>query len=195
MSWTEKELYSYLGAFINILHNIEVTDINGDGLDPAAGIRDGVEMIGDLKFEGGKLILIGNGGSAAIASHQATDFIRACSIPAFAPLDLTLLTCMGNDLGYENVFSEPLKLLAGPEDILVAISSSGKSANILKAVSVMREKDLKIITLSGFSPDNPLRRLGDINFYVPSDSYRHVESAHLFVCNWLLDFTHKSINS
>ncbi len=194
MSWSEKELYSYLGAFLNILHNIETTDRNGDELELAAGIRDGVEMIHALKLDGGKLIFIGNGGSAAIASHQATDFIRACAIPALAPLDFTLLTCMGNDLGYENIFSEPLKLLAGPEDVLVAISSSGKSANILKAVAAMREKNLRVITLSGFSPDNPLRKLGDINFYVPSDSYRHVESAHLFMCNWLLDFTYKSIS-
>ena len=101
---------------------------------------------------------------------------------------------MGNDLGYEIVFWELLKLLARPEDVLVAISSSGRSANILKAVSLMREKDLRVITLSGFDPDNPLRKLGDINFYVPSDSYRHVESAHLFVCNWLLDFTQKSMS-
>ena len=194
MSWSEKELYSYLGAFMNILHNIQTTDRNGDGLELAAGIRDGVEIIQALKLDGGKLVFIGNGGSAAIASHQATDFIRACAIPAFAPLDSSLLTCMGNDLGYENVFSEPLKLLARPEDVLVAISSSGRSANILKAVSLMREKDLRVITLSGFDPDNPLRKLGDINFYVPSDSYRHVESAHLFVCNWLLDFTQKSMS-
>ncbi|MEK7567118.1 MAG: SIS domain-containing protein [Patescibacteria group bacterium] len=193
MSWTDGEIYSYQGNFIGAMHNIKVTDRNGDPLELAAGIKDAIEVICALKDDSGKLIFIGNGGSAAIASHQATDFIRTCDIPAFAPLDFTLLTCMGNDLGFENVFSKPLKILANPQDVLIAISSSGKSPNILSAVSAMREKELKIITLSGFGSDNPLRQLGDINFYVPSDSYRHVESLHLFVCNWLLDFTHKSM--
>jgi D-sedoheptulose 7-phosphate isomerase len=182
----------YKKSFVKILDDVAVTGRRCKfNLDE--GINASVSFIYEAHKSCRKIIFIGNGGSAAIASHQAADFIRTCGIKAFAPLDHSLLTCFANDCGYENVFVEPLKILADCGDVLVAISSSGKSPNIIKAVAAMREKNLKIITLSGFDPDNPLRKQGDINFYVPSDSYRYVESAHLFICNWLLDFTQKSI--
>lgn len=193
--WDQADLYSYLGEFIKHLYNIRVTSLKGDCLDLSEGIKRGVGLIIDYVKKGGRsLVFVGNGGSAAIASHQATDFVRTCQIRAFAPLDHSLLTCFGNDCGYEKVFSEPLKVLMGKKDILVAISSSGQSRNIINAVDVVRGKNCFVVTLSGFGADNPLRKLGDVNFYVPSDSYRIVESAHLFICNWLLDFTIRSMS-
>lgn len=193
--WNQADLNSYLGKFIYHLHNILATDLKGDYLDLPEGIKRGIGLIIDsVKKHEGSLVFIGNGGSAAIASHQATDFIRTCQIRAFAPLDHSLLTCFGNDCGYEKVFAEPLKVLMGEKDILVAISSSGQSRNIINAVDVVRGKNCSVVTLSGFGADNPLRKLGDVNFYVPSDSYRIVESAHLFICNWLLDFTIRSMS-
>lgn len=180
---------AFLLDFAAKLHHVAVTDASGKDMHQEDGIERGVGFIMEVHKSGGSLVFVGNGGSAAIASHQSTDFIRTCKMRAYAPNDLTLLTCMGNDCGYENVFAEPLKVLLRPEDLLIAISSSGKSENILRAVTVAREKGCRVITLSGFGDDNPLRASGDINFYVSSHSYRIVESAHLFICNWLLEFT------
>ncbi len=195
MKWHEGELYSYSGEFIKCLLSIEVTEKDSGkcGISLPEGIKKGIEFILSVRESGDKLIFVGNGASAAISSHQATDFIRTCKIRTFTPLDLSLLTCMANDCGYDNVFSEPLKLMAKSGDILIAISSSGQSKNILNAVTAVREKNCRVITLSGFKPDNPLRSMGDINFYVPSGSFQFVESAHLFICNWLLNFTFRSL--
>jgi D-sedoheptulose 7-phosphate isomerase len=136
---------------------------------------------------GRKLMFIGNGGSASIASHMAIDYSKNGGMRALAFNDASFLTCLGNDLGYENVFAKPVDLHAQAEDLLVAISSSGRSANILNAVDVARARGCHIVTLSGFATDNPLRRLGDYNLYVPSSSYGFVEIAHLAVCHCILD--------
>ena len=101
--------------------------------------------------------------------------------------DAALLTCMSNDFGYPEVFSKPVALYADPGDILIAISSSGKSINILNAVKAAREKKCCIITLSGFEADNPLRKSGDYNFYVPSHEYGYVELTHGVLCHSILD--------
>ena len=126
-----------------------------------------------------KLMFIGNGGSAAIASHQAIDFFNTCKIEAMAFNDPSVLTCLANDFGYEKAFARIMDVFAKEGDILGAISSSGSSKNILNAVEKAKEKGCFIITMSGFNPGNPLRRMGDLNFYARSDSYRRVEAAHL----------------
>ncbi len=193
MEWHESELYAYSGEFIKCLLGIEATGRDSSKCGLSEGIKEGIEFILSVRETGDKLIFVGNGGSATIASHQATDFIRTCKIRTFAPLDPSLLTCMANDCGYEYVFSAPLNTMAGAGDVLVAISSSGQSRNIINAVKAMKGKGCFVITLSGFKPDNPLWSMGDINFYVPSESYRFVESSHLFICNLLLDFTIRSL--
>jgi D-sedoheptulose 7-phosphate isomerase len=136
---------------------------------------------------GRKLMFIGNGGSSAIASHMAVDYSKNGDMRSLAFNDGAFLTCLGNDLGYENVFAKQLDLHANSGDLLIAISSSGRSLNILNAVAVARDRGCKIATLSGFQPDNPLCRLGDYNLYVPSTSYGFVEIAHLTVCHCILD--------
>lgn len=134
-----------------------------------------------------KLMFIGNGGSAAISSHQALDFSLNCGIKARAFNDPCFLTCMANDFGFENVFAKQILLVAEKGDVLAAISSSGKSPNILKGVEVAREKGCRIITMSGFNPNNPLRKKGDINLYVASDSYRFVEACHYLYWDFILE--------
>jgi D-sedoheptulose 7-phosphate isomerase len=134
-----------------------------------------------------KLIFIGNGGSAGIASHMAIDYSKNGNIRAQAFNDSSALTCLGNDLGYENVFSKQIELHARPDDLLVAISSSGNSENILGGVTQARESGCRVITLSGFSEDNRLRGRGDINFYVPSQEYGFVEITHLALCHAVVD--------
>ena len=134
-----------------------------------------------------KLIFIGNGGSAAISSHQAVDYWKNGEIEAIAFNDASLLTCISNDFGYERVFAEPIQRFARRGDILMAISSSGKSSNILQAVKAARNVGCEIMTFSGFSASNPLRSLGDINLYVPSHAYGIVEITHLTLTHAMLE--------
>ena len=136
---------------------------------------------------GNKLMFIGNGGSASIASHMAIDFGKNGGIPALAFNDGVTLTCLGNDLGYDQVFARQIALHGRPGDVLFAISSSGRSANILNGVAAMRALVGAVVGFSGFQPDNPLRALGDWNLYVPSGEYGFVEIAHLSFCHAILD--------
>ena len=98
-----------------------------------------------------------------------------------------LLTCMANDYGYENVFAKPVEMFAEADDMLFAISSSGKSPNILNACESALAKNCDVVTFSGFSSDNPLRKLGRMNFYVPSTHYGFVELAHQVLIHCILD--------
>lgn len=137
--------------------------------------------------KGYRIMFIGNGGSAAIASHLAEDFLKAGRFATMSFNDAAQLTCLANDLGYESVFRVPIERHGKAGDILFAISSSGKSENILSGARAARAADMEVITLSGFKPDNPLRRLGHLNFYVPSEEYGTVEVAHLAICHAILD--------
>lgn len=136
---------------------------------------------------GGKLLFVGNGGSSTIASHLAIDYTKEGTLPALTLSDGAALTCLGNDLGYEQVFAYQIRAHGRPSDLLFAISSSGRSPNILNAVAAARDQGMGVVTLSGFAPDNALRQSGDVNFYVASDQYGMVEISHLAICHAILD--------
>lgn len=135
----------------------------------------------------GTVFVIGNGGSAGIASHFAIDLLNALKIPAQTLYDSNVMTCISNDYGYEQIFSRPLDLLLKPNDLLVCISSSGNSQNILNGAAIARTKDIPIITLSGFEPHNPLRSQGDLNLYLPVIDYGLVEMGHFFLLHTIID--------
>ena len=132
-------------------------------------------------------MLIGNGGSAAIMSHLQNDLSKSAGIRAMVFTDASLLTATANDHGYGRVYEGPIELWADTGDVLIAVSSSGKSENILRGVRAARTGGAKIITLSGFSPENPLRKLGDLNFYVASPKYGEVEVCHNVLTNRFAD--------
>jgi phosphoheptose isomerase len=132
---------------------------------------------------GGRVVFIGNGGSAGIASHLAIDLAKNASLPAVCFSDASMMSCLANDYGFEEWMAHALRLNARAGDCLVAISSSGRSKNILNAVEKARAMKLDVVTLSGMSPDNPLRELGDVNYWVDSRSYNIVETAHQF---WMM---------
>ena len=134
-----------------------------------------------------KLIFIGNGASASISSHMSTDYWKNGGIRAIAFNDSSLLTCISNDYGYKHVFEKPIEMFADTGDILIAISSSGKSENILNGVEAARLKNCHVITCSGFETNNPLRTLGDLNFFVPSKDYGPVEILHLSILHCIVD--------
>lgn len=182
-----RELTAYFAELARLMAATSCTDAAGAELGPDAGFRRAVELLVARARGGGTLMFVGNGGSAAIAGHAATDFFRVPGVRATAFNDPTLLTCLGNDCGYEQVFAQPVGLVARPGDALVAVSSSGRSPSILNAVAAARERGCAVVTLSGFAADNPLRGRGDVNFHVPSPAYGPVETVHAAICHALFE--------
>lgn len=173
----------YIRSMQNII-DLVCYDEHGIALEAKAFFDVAVSLV---KSRTKMLYFIGNGGSAGIAMHMTTDFLKNGRMKTHSLHDPATLTCLGNDYGYEYVFSKQLEIVAEKGDLLVAISSSGNSANIINAVDVAREKGCHIITLSGFEPDNKLRQLGDINIYVPSMEYGIVESIHNLILQQIVD--------
>jgi D-sedoheptulose 7-phosphate isomerase len=125
-----------------------------------------------------KIILAGNGGSAAMASHVAVDLPKSAGIRSINFNEADLLTCLANDYGYENVFEKALEFYGNEGDLLILISSGGQSPNVLNAARKARDLGMGVITFTGFEKDNELRRMGDLNLYVDSKSYNIVEMTH-----------------
>lgn len=183
MDYTQK----YLKKLGEVINEVEIHDSAGKNIPLEDAVNKIVKKLKKLIGSDNKVIFIGNGGSAAIASHQSIDYWKNGGIPAIAFNDTSLLTCISNDYGYEFVFEKPMNMFAKKGDVLIAISSSGKSKNIINAVKAAKKKGLFIITMSGFSKSNPLRGYGDLNFYVSSKSYGHVEITHLIISHTILD--------
>ncbi|NQT30417.1 MAG: SIS domain-containing protein [Candidatus Saganbacteria bacterium] len=176
--------YKDLSKFIKL---IEANGINEEKLNFSIAAEEAIALILRQNSQGGKLIFIGNGGSAAIASHMAIDYWRNGKIKATAFNEGSLLTCISNDFGYKHVFGKPIEMFADPRDVLIAISSSGRSENIINGVKAALQKTAQVITLSGFSPDNPLRKMGKLNFYLPCNAYSHIEIIHETICHYILE--------
>ena len=136
-----------------------------------------------VRDSGKKVILAGNGGSAAIASHCAVDFTKCANIRCINFNEVDLITCFANDYGYERWLEKALEFYADRGDMVILISSSGKSANMINAARYARSAGLVLVTLTGFSQDNALRKLGDLNIWVDSRAYNVVEMTHQI---WLL---------
>jgi D-sedoheptulose 7-phosphate isomerase len=181
-------LQDYFLTLSDLLCRVEVTSKTGARLDYADAATALMTRARATHAAGDKLIFVGNGGSAAIASHMATDYSKNGGVRAMALNDSSMLTCLGNDLGYDRVFAKQLELYARKGDLVIAISSSGRSPNILNAVDAAIAAGCAVATLSGFTPDNPLRRKGEWNFFVASDRYGFVEIGHLTICHAVLDF-------
>ena len=178
-------LIEEVGQFHTLIKETRFSDANGSSLEYERGIHENLEKLEKLRDRGGNLFLIGNGGSAGVVSHILTDYINVNKLNARTLHESTLLSCMSNDYGYENSFSEPLSTLARENDLLIAVSSSGQSANIRNAVKSIKKIGGEAITLSGFDEDNPLRSMGDLNIWLDSKSYGLVEIGHLFYLHYL----------
>jgi D-sedoheptulose 7-phosphate isomerase len=178
---------SYYSNLSNMLMKMQTTQKNGYSLEFFAAIESAGQLVTSQTKAGGKIMFIGNGASASIASHMSTDYWKNGDMRAIAFNDAALLTCLSNDCGYENVFGKSVEMFADEGDILIAISSSGQSESILNGVRAATKLGVHVVTLSGFSPDNPLRSMGEINFYVPDSAYGPVEILHLSVCHCILD--------
>ncbi len=136
------------------------------------------EIIDRVNKSGGTVFIVGNGGSAAIASHAAIDFTKAANIPSTTFNESSLLTCFSNDYGYDFWVEKALEFYAKENDMVILISSSGQSKNIINAAIKAKEKGLPLVTLSGFSAKNQLRKMGDVNLWIDSTKYNIVEIVH-----------------
>ena len=168
--------------FISEIKN-NLNEINTKKLDKA------VNLINKMSKKN-KIILAGNGASAAISSHLAIDFTKAAGVRAVNFNESSLLTCFSNDFGYENWIKRALQYYLLPGDIIILVSSSGKSKNIVNAARFLRNKKNKLITLTGLNIKNPLKKLGNLNFFVNSKNYNVTESTHLVI---LLNIVEKLI--
>jgi D-sedoheptulose 7-phosphate isomerase len=137
----------------------------------------------NLKKKKKKILIFGNGGSAAMASHFSVDMTKIGQIRTVNFNESDLITCFANDYGYENWVSKAISFYFDKGDIVVLISSSGESQNMINAAKLVKKKKIKLITFTGFSSSNRLKKYGDLNFWVNSKIYNHVENIHQF---WLL---------
>lgn len=177
----------YLDKITELIRSSRIYYENEWISDWEKGFQGIVSCFIQAKQEDKKVIFIGNGGSAAIAGHMSADFMKNGGMRTINLYDNALTTCIGNDYGYEYVFSKPLEFLAREGDLLVAVSSSGNSQNIVNAVNVAKGKGLVVITFSGFREDNKVRQMGDYNLYVPIEHYGIVESIHNLFLQQIVD--------
>ncbi|MDP2600228.1 MAG: SIS domain-containing protein [Deltaproteobacteria bacterium] len=148
------------------------------------------ELFLNTHEQGRKVIFIGNGGSAAMANHCAVDFTKNAGVRCINFNEADLITCFANDFGYEKIFQKALEFYMDKGDAVVLISCSGKSPNVLRAAEFARSKGNTVVTFTGFSMDNPLVNLGDLNLCVESRAYNVIENTHqvwiLAVCDLII---------
>jgi D-sedoheptulose 7-phosphate isomerase len=147
-----------------------------------ATIQQFAELAATVRDRGGKLMFAGNGASASTSEHGAVDFTKQGKIRSVTFHDPNLITCFANDFGYDNWMAKAIEHHAAPEDAVVLISVSGNSPSVVNAAKYAKSVGLPVVSFTGRKPDNPLKQLADIDFFVPSDAYNVVECIH---CIWL----------
>ena len=177
----------YLASIGAALRDVAVTDQSGRSVPTADGFEQWVALSHAVNERGNTAYFIGNGGSAGIASHMAADACKNGKIRALAFNDIAMMTATANDVAFDQIFALPIARLARPGDMVVSISSSGNSPNILRGLEQARQAQLHIVTLSGWNADNGSRSLGDLNFYIGASRYGWIESAHLLILHFWLD--------
>ncbi len=137
---------------------------------------------------GGLLFFCGNGASATMAEHMSHDWFQNAQVTTYSVSETAHITAISNDVSYEDVFAYRINRICSERDMLVTISSSGNSPNVVKAIQTAKNKGTFIVTVSGKGADNKSRANGDLNFYVPLDTYGMVESAHAVLVHSALDY-------
>ncbi len=143
----------------------------------------------DIKKKNKKILIFGNGGSIAIASHVAIDFAKNLKISISSYTDPSLLTCFSNDYKFENYIKEIIKLYSNQGDMVILISSSGTSKNMINAIKYAKSSKIFVATFTGFNKKNYLNKHGDISFWINSKNYNIIENTHqvwlLTLCDYL----------
>ena len=181
------QLKTRIENFGHVIATTHCSDSKGHALEIEQGMSLAMQWLQESLKKRASIYIIGNGGSAAVASHAQIDFLNVANLRAKVLHEPSVITCMANDYGYENAYTQLLEIMLNPGDLLIAISSSGKSKNICQAVEKTKACDAIVITLSGFKTDNPLRQLGDLNYWLDSKDYGFVEVGHQFILHNLSD--------
>lgn len=169
------------------LKHMQVSNAQQQRLTADAAFQQWQMLTEEVRNTEASVYLIGNGASASMASHFATDLSKNARIRAHVFTDLSQVTAIGNDVSFDQIYAIPLKRNAHAGDMLVAISSSGQSPNILAAVQAAHERQVQVVTLSAFAPHNPLRKNGTLNFYIPASTYGLAETCHAAVLHHWMD--------
>ncbi|MEE9117581.1 MAG: SIS domain-containing protein, partial [Calditrichia bacterium] len=162
----------------DIFIKISIWDNSGNVLYPDVAFEKWKEMTLKIRENDKTVFFVGNGASASMASHFAADVAKNAGIRTNVFTDTALMTALANDISYEEVYAEPLRWNMKKGDMLVAISSSGNSPNIVRAVNTAKSLNGTVVTLSAMGEGNAIRKLGDLNFYVPAQTYGMAETAH-----------------
>lgn len=160
----------------------------------ASSIERSILLLKETVRSGGQVFISGNGGSAAISDHLCCDWTKGTAVPALPPLktrslasNVALLTALANDLDYKSVFSWQLEKFAGPKDVLLVISSSGNSPNIVEAVETARKLGIRSIAMTGFTGGKVGKRV-DIHLHVPVENYGIVEDCHQMLMHMIAQY-------
>ena len=169
------------------LSNLIATDSAGNVLDADAALEKWVDICEEKRKKRGVFFFCGNGASATMAEHMSHDCFQNADFLTQTCSETSHLTAISNDISYEDVFSYRISKMLKESDMLVTISSSGNSPNVIKAIKTAKELGAFVVTVSGKKADNKSRQLGDLNFYVPLETYGMVESAHAVLLHCWLD--------
>jgi len=182
MSWKKK-----IDKYFTCLERLSVLDKHGTEIRPETAFQKWMSQTHRIATSKKTVFFIGNGASASMSSHFATDLAKNASIHTRTFYDLSEMTAIANDICFEEVFAEPLRLWMEPGDMLIAISSSGQSHNVLRAVETALEIGGYVVSLSAMRPENRLRSMGVLNFYVPAQTYGVAETCHAAVLHHWTD--------
>tara|TARA_B100000686_G_C16509181_1_gene821203 strand:- start:237 stop:827 length:591 start_codon:yes stop_codon:yes gene_type:complete len=184
----EKRFNNYINS-----HSSAIAKLNKSTAD----IYKAIEAIRKCYSLGGKILFFGNGGSAADSQHLAAELVgrykkdrKALSAIALTT-DTSIITSIGNDLNYNKIFQRQVEAIANLNDILFAISTSGKSLNVINAVKTGQKMGIKIISLTG-SKSSPLSQLSDISIQVPSNTVNHIQELHILVGHFICEMVEKN---
>jgi D-sedoheptulose 7-phosphate isomerase len=182
MNWLQS-----LHELSRTLEQTVVTDASGSTVAVDAGFDRLSDWVVACRADRRRVYFIGNGASASMASHFSVDLAKMANVPTEVFTDCALITATGNDFGYAQSFAYPLaqRMVAG--EVLIAISSSGNSTNVVEAVQLARSASVRTVTVTAMAADNTLRGLGELNFYIPAETYGNAESGHAAILHHLID--------
>ena len=175
MKKKKKEFISY----INLFHKLSISSSN-DNILNLIKLTDKIKKIKKYKK---KIIIFGNGGSSSISSHFSVDLTKNGKVRCLNLNKNNLITCFSNDYGFEKWIEKALYYYADKGDLIILISSSGNSKNMLNAAKFANKKKLFLTTFTGMKKNNSLKKLGDLNLWVDSKAYNMIENIHQM---WLL---------
>ena len=178
----EKFFKNYNKSIYDLLNSIDTSFISKS-----------VSLINNCIDRKGKVYIVGNGGSASIASHVSVDLAKAAGVSSATFNNANIITCFANDYGHDNWIVEATKAYLSDIDMMILISSSGTSKNIVNAAKYCKKNKIPLVTLSGFNSQNPLGQLGDTNLHINSTHYNYIEMSHHIILLSIVDIFTKKI--